>query len=102
MAHPWVGQNCWPEVGQFRWPLTLSELDTAWIGDVGDLNARLWGWIEQVYHRTARHGLAGQTPLARYQQDLPHIRTLGARATRLDELFHHRLTRQVRKDGTVS
>ena len=40
--------------------------------------------------------------MARYQQDLPRIRTLGARAARLDALFYHRLTRKVRKDGTVS
>jgi putative transposase len=45
---------------------------------------------------------AGQSPLARYQQDLARIRTLGERATRLDELFHHRVQRKVRNDGTVS
>lgn len=21
---PWVGQNCWPEVGQINWPLTVA------------------------------------------------------------------------------
>ena len=42
------------------------------------------------------------TPLARYQRDLPRIRTLGAKATQLDALFHHRIKRFVRKDGTVS
>ena len=21
---PWVGQNCWPEVGQINWPLTIA------------------------------------------------------------------------------
>jgi hypothetical protein len=47
-------------------------------------------------------GLEEQTPLARYQQDLPRVRTLGVLAARLDELFYHRLTRKVRKDGTVS
>jgi len=40
--------------------------------------------------------------LARYQQDLARIRTLGERAARLDELFYHRVQRKVRKDGTVS
>ena len=80
----------------------LSELDLGRIQDLADLNARLWAWIETVYHRTAHAGLQGRTPLARYQQDLPRIRSLGQRAARLDELFYHRLERRVRKDGTVS
>jgi hypothetical protein len=42
------------------------------------------------------------TPLARYQQDLAKIRTLGPRAAMLDALFLHRVRRLVRKDGTVS
>jgi len=90
-----------------RWHRTfrdqfLSELDTSRLCDLGDLNARLWAWLETVYHCTPHGGLEGQTPLQRYQQDLPRVRTLGARAARLDELFHHRPTRKVRKDATVS
>lgn len=42
------------------------------------------------------------TPLARYQRDLARIRSLGAKAAQLDALFHHRIDRFVRKDGTVS
>ena len=42
------------------------------------------------------------TPLARYQQDLAQVRTLGARAAQIDQLFLHRISRKVRKDGTVS
>ncbi len=90
-----------------RWHRTfrdqfLSELDPTQIRDLDDLNARLWAWCEQVYHHTPHAGLAGHTPLARYQQDLPRIRTLGTLAARLDELFYHRITRKVRKDATVS
>jgi len=90
-----------------RWHRTfrdqfLSELDISRLRDLSDLNARLWAWIESVYHRTAHSGLEGGTPLERYQRDLPRMRTLGAKAARLDELFYHRLTRKVRKDGTVS
>jgi transposase InsO family protein len=91
-----------------RWHRTfrdqfLSELDLARLRDLSDLNARLWAWLESVYHRTPHGGLEkGQTPLARYQQDLPRLRTLGTRAARLDELFYHRVERTVRKDGTVS
>ena len=90
-----------------RWHRTLrdqflSELDERRIADLDDLNARLWAWLEQIYHRTAHGGLDGLTPLARYQRDLVRIRSLGAKAAGLDALFHHRINRLVRKDGTVS
>lgn len=79
----------------------LSELTTHVI-ELEDLNARLWAWLEEIYHKTPHAGLLGQTPLDRYQQDLPHIRTLGSRAAQLDAIFQHRVQRHVRKDGTVS
>ncbi len=90
-----------------RWHRTfrdqfLSELDARHITDLADLNARLWAWLEQVYHQTPHAGLDGLTPLARYQRDLPTIRRLGPQATHIDELFLHRVNRFVRKDGTVS
>ena len=90
-----------------RWHRTLrdqflGELDERRITELDDLNARLWAWLEQVYHRSEHAGLAGLTPLARYQRDLARIRSLGAKATGLDVLFHHRVPRLVRKDGTAS
>ena len=91
-----------------RWHRTfrnhfLSELDTTRLRDLSDLNARLWAWLEAVYHQTPHGGLENeQTPLQRYQRDLPRIRALGTLAARIDELFHHRVTRQVRQDATVS
>ena len=90
-----------------RWHRTfraqfLSEIALGAPLELDDLNARLWAWIEQMYHRTAHSGLLGETPLARYQEDLAHIRPLGTRAAQLDSIFHHRLRRDVRKDGTVS
>ena len=90
-----------------RWHRTfrdqfLSELDERHIADLPDLNARLWAWLEQVYHRTAHTALGGLTPLARYQQDLTRIRSLGAKAATLDALFYHRVARFVKKNGTVS
>jgi hypothetical protein len=91
-----------------RWHRTfrdqfLSELDTTRLRDLSDLNARLWAWLEAVYHKTPHGGLEkGQTPLQRYQRDLSRIRTLGALAARIDALFQHRVSRQVRRDGTVS
>ncbi|WP_207911270.1 hypothetical protein [Roseateles saccharophilus] len=80
----------------------LDELDERHITCLEDLNARLWAWVEQVYHRSEHAGLTGMTPLARYQRDLAHIRQLGPRAAQLDALFHHRVQRFVRKDGTAS
>ena len=90
-----------------RWHRTvrdqfLSELDVARVADLRDLNARLWAWLEEQYHKTPHAGLNGITPLARYQLDLAKVRPLGAFAAQLDALFHHRIERHVRKDGTVS
>ena len=90
-----------------RWHRTfraqfLSEIDSSRISDLADLNARLWAWIERLYHQTPHNGLGGLTPLARYQKDLLKIRTLGQRAVNLDAIFMHRVSRFVRKDGTVS
>ena len=80
----------------------LGELDERRITDMDDLNARRWAWLEPIYHRPAHGGLGGLTPLARYPRDLPRLRGLGATAAGLDALFHHRINRLVRKDGTVS
>ena len=90
-----------------RWHRTcrdqfLAEIDERHITSLDDLNARLWAWLEQVYHRTEHAGLDGMTPLARYQRDLARVRSLGPKAAQLDALFHHRIARFVRKDGTVS
>ena len=90
-----------------RWHRTfrdqfLSELDISLINDLDDLNARLWAWIEQVYHRTPHCSLDNKTPLARFQQDLRQSRQLGQKAAQLDAIFYHRVKRKVRKDGTVS
>lgn len=90
-----------------RWHRTcrdqfLAEIDERHITSLDDLNARLWAWLEQVYHRTEHSGLSDMTPLARYQRDLARIRCLGPKAAQIDALFHHRVARFVRKDGTVS
>ena len=90
-----------------RWHRTvraqfLGELDITRILDLSDLNARLWAWVEEIYHRRIHAGLQALSPLQRYQQDLVRIRTLGHRAAQLDQLFYHRLSRKVRKDATVS
>ena len=80
----------------------LNELDMDKVKNIDDLNARLWAWMEEFYHKIPHGALAGLTPLERYRKDLVQIRPLGTFASRLDELFLHRHERLVRKDGTVS
>lgn len=80
----------------------LSEVDFKQIHGLDDLNARLWAWLARLYHTAPHGGLDGLTPIVRYQQDLNRIRPLGILAEKLDALFHHRHSRKVRKDGTVS
>jgi transposase InsO family protein len=90
-----------------RWHRTfrdqfMTELDLRCIHGLDDLNARLWAWLDQVYHRQVHSSLNGLTPLQRYQRDLPRIRPLGELAHQMDHLFLHRAVRTVRKDGTIS
>ncbi|VFN03667.1 MAG: Transposase [Candidatus Kentron sp. G] len=89
-----------------RWHRTvrdqfLTEVDFPTLS-LDDINARLWAWVEQSYHRNEHDGLQGSTPLARYQQDLSRIRLLDEYAAIIDQLFLHRESRKVRKDGTIS
>jgi len=90
-----------------RWHRTLragflNELDMDRVRDLFDLNARLWAWLDELYHQEPHSGLHGLTPLERYRKDLLQVRPLGAFAGELDALFLHRHERLVRKDGTVS
>ncbi len=80
----------------------LKELDTNQLKDLGDLNARLWAWIESEYHHKPHSSLDGLTPSLRWQKDLIQVRPLGSFSEKLDEIFYHRDTRKVRKDGTIS
>lgn len=84
--------------------LFLDEIDIQSIKNIEDLNARLWVWIENIYHQRAHSGLDDKmTPLERFRQDLVHIRPLDIQtATRIDDIFYHRVSRLVRKNGTVS
>ena len=87
----------------------LNELDVNKVANIDELNARLWAWIESVYHIRPHAGLdkldtnEHQAPIARWRQDLNHVRPLTtAIAERLDDIFCHYIVRTVRKDGTVS
>lgn len=80
----------------------LSELDQSNITSLSDLNVRLWAWVDGVYHQRVHSSLNGLTPLQRFQQDLGQQRPLAELAYHLDDLFHHRLQRKVRKDALIS
>lgn len=80
----------------------LNEIQPDKLSGLRELNERLWAWLEHVYHRHLHAGLSGQTPLDRWRSDLPHVRPLGFKAIRIDDIFCHRVERTVRKDGTVS
>jgi transposase InsO family protein len=80
----------------------VSELVDEKIASLADINARLWAWIDTIYHQREHSSLDKQTPLARFQQDLPRHRTLGLLANHLNEIFYHREKRAVKKDGTIS
>lgn len=81
--------------------LFLNEIDIQSIQNIDDLNARLWVWIEQVYHKRPHQGLGDQTPLVVWQKDLVHIQQPESIAQNIDSIFYHRLSRYVRKDGTI-
>jgi putative transposase len=96
-----------------RWHLTvrsqlLTELDLQAIHSLEELNARLWVWLEQKYHRTPhtslidKQTLNNQTPLERFQQDILKIQPLGELAQHLDDYFYHRIKRTIKKDATLS
>jgi putative transposase len=81
----------------------LEEIDIEKIRDLGDLNARLWAWIEHVYHTRLHGGLDDKTPLESWRDDLLHVRPLTPYfANKIDDIFYHRAERVVRKDGTIS
>jgi len=81
----------------------LNELDLQKIQTLADLNARLWAYLDQIYHVTVHEGLEKNlTPIERWRQDLTQVRQLGVWATQIDEVFYHRDKRLVRKDGCVS
>jgi len=91
-----------------RWHRTcreqfLREIAFEHIQNLGDLNTRLWIWIEKLYHQTPHQGFSPAiTPLERWQRDLPHIQQLASLSGSIDSYFYHRHKRQIRKDGTLS
>src|SRR5215469_13691047 len=76
----------------------LANLDRKQLLSLDQLNERLYGWIENVYHRS-EHSALGTTPLVRWQKDIDHVRPLPPGAD-LRRLFFHRFDRLVRRDST--
>lgn len=76
----------------------LADLDPKTVLTLGQLNERLWQWLDTVYHRTEHSALA-TTPLLRWQRDIEKVRQLPP-ATDLRRLFFHRVQRLVRRDST--
>ena len=80
----------------------LNEIDLNKISGLYDLNARLWAWLEQVYHLRPHDGLQGKAPIDRWREDLVNVKPLGLLTNKIDDIFYHRHERVVRKNGTVS
>lgn len=64
-----------------------------------ELNARLWDWLQTIYHARLHAGI-GMTPNERFAQGSRQVRPLDPNLD-LDRLFYAQLLRVVRKDGTV-
>jgi hypothetical protein len=58
-----VGQNCWPEVGQFRWPLTIGRRVDLRIPSGGDMDVAqgAGGWNFVRYRDGTFGGVNGNT-----------------------------------------
>lgn len=77
-----VGDELGPE------PLPLAEL-----------NARHWAWLSTEYHARP-HDTTGRAPREHWLDEVEHLRCL-PRGISLDDVFLHRKSAKVRKDGTV-
>lgn len=82
----------------------LAEIHASKVTDINDLNHKLWGWLDQVYHVTEHEGIEDKeykSPIERYRKDIKRIRKLNIRVEQLDNLFYYREKRKVHKDGTI-
>jgi putative transposase len=80
----------------------LDEIHIEKIANLSDLNARLWAWLDHVYHQRPHAGLQGKTPIDRWRDDVVNVRQIGFKSANIDDIFCHRFDRTVRKDGTIS
>jgi putative transposase len=66
---------------------------------IHDLAAKHWAWLGAEYH-ARKHETTGRVPRDHLLAEAHEIRAV-PRDKNLDEIFLHRETRKVRKDGTV-
>ena len=84
---------------QLGFETTLS-LPEEQVYTLESLNTKLSHWIQTTDH-TRPHSSTGQSPQARFQDNAEHLRHLEADPVTLERLFHTRVTRTVRKNGTI-
>jgi transposase InsO family protein len=65
---------------------------------LAELNVRLTDWVERDYHLRV-HSSIKETPLARY---LRHVELVREAPKEMEDLFRHRVFRQVYRDRTIS
>lgn len=80
----------------------FNQINIEKIANLEDLNARLWAWLDHVYHQRSHSSLQGKSPMERWCDDLIHVRPLGFKGAKIDNIFCHRIERLVRKDGTIN
>lgn len=69
--------------------------------ELGQLNQRLWRWIEEAYHRRPHSALGGQCPADRFHAGGGSLRLVGDNE-QLERFFLKTIQRKVRHDCTVS
>ena len=70
------------------------------VKSLDELNRKCSEWIQITYHQRT-HSSTHETPETRYHRAIGNIRRLEVEPATLDSLFFTRLTRRVRKDGTI-
>ncbi len=79
----------------------LSEVDSAKVATLEDINASFQAWVELIYHKTV-HSETGQAPLDRFQQSLTQITVRQADPRQLREAFLWRERRTVTRTASIS
>ncbi len=70
------------------------------VKSLDELNRKCSEWIQITYHQR-KHSSTHETPEIRYHRAIGNLRRLEVDPAALDSLFFTRLTRRVRKDGTI-
>jgi len=96
-------QDCEAKGAIERWHRTLreellDELDDR-VVTLDELNSIHWAWLGSEYH-SRQHDTTQRLPQEHWLDEVEHLRPV-PRHLNLDEVFLHRATRKVRKDGTV-